>query len=90
MNECQCLSPSPIGGELFSRSVALDSLPGFSAHFLSQGIFPTQGLIPHLLHWQVNSLPLSHQGSPAVESVVQQLIELSDSCLSRFLSIQYV
>ena len=28
------------------------------------GIFPDQGLNPHLLHWQVGSLPLSHQGSP--------------------------
>ena len=31
-------------------------------HFLLQGIFPTQGLQPHLLrllHWQVGSLPLS-------------------------------
>ena len=34
---------------------------------LLQGIFPTYGSNPyllHLLHWQVNSLPLSHQGSP--------------------------
>ena len=33
-------------------------------HFLLQGIFPTQGLNLHLLHWQVDSLPLSQQGSP--------------------------
>ena len=33
-------------------------------HFLLQGIFPTQGLNPCLLHWQADSLPLSHQGSP--------------------------
>ena len=32
-------------------------------HFLFQGIFLTQGLNPCLLHWQVNSLPLSHLGS---------------------------
>ena len=31
--------------------------------FLLQGIFPTQGLNPHFLHWQADSLPLSHQGS---------------------------
>ena len=31
--------------------------------FLLQGIFPTQGLTLHLLHWQADSLPLSHQGS---------------------------
>ena len=42
------------------------SLPGFSVHgspgkntgvgchFLLQGIFPTQGLNPHLLHWQAH------------------------------------
>ena len=27
------------------------------------GIFPTQGSNPHFLHWQADSLPLSHQGS---------------------------
>ena len=34
-------------------------------HFLLQGIFPTQGSNPCLLHWQVGSLPLSHRGSPS-------------------------
>ena len=33
-------------------------------HFLLQGIFPTQGSNRGLLHWQLDSLPLSHQGSP--------------------------
>ena len=33
-------------------------------HFLSQGIFLTQELNLHLLHWQTDSLPLSHQGRP--------------------------
>ena len=38
-------------------------------YFLLQGLFPTQGLNPHLpdllhfLHWQVDSLPLGHLGS---------------------------
>ena len=31
---------------------------------LARGIFPDQGLNPCLLHWQADSLPLSHQGSP--------------------------
>ena len=39
------------------------SFSKLSCHFLLQGIFPTQGWNPHLLHWQVDSLPLSHQGS---------------------------
>ena len=40
---------------------------GVGCHFLLQGIFPTQGSNPsllRLLHWQVNSLPLSHLGNP--------------------------
>ena len=43
---------------------------GVGCHFLLQGIFPTQGQNPcllHLLHWQVDSLllyHLSHLGSP--------------------------
>ena len=31
---------------------------GVGCHFLLQGIFPTHGLSPGLLHWQVDSLPL--------------------------------
>ena len=37
---------------------------GVGCHFLLQGIFPIQGSNPHFLHWQVDSLPLSHLGSP--------------------------
>ena len=34
--------------------------------FLLQRIFPTQELNLSLLHWETDSLPLSHQGSPAI------------------------
>ena len=37
---------------------------GVGCHFLLQDIFPIHGSTPHLLHWQVNSSPLSHLGSP--------------------------
>ena len=40
---------------------------GVSCHSLLQGIFPTQELNSHLLsllHWQADSLPLSHLESP--------------------------
>ena len=33
-------------------------------HYLLQGIFLTQGLNPHLLHWQVGYLLLRHVESP--------------------------
>ena len=36
---------------------------GVGCHFLLQGIFLTQGWNQCLLHWQADSLPLSHQGS---------------------------
>ena len=37
---------------------------GMGCHFLLQGILQTQGSNQHLLHWQADSLPLSHLGSP--------------------------
>ena len=37
---------------------------GVDCHFLLQGIFLTQGSYLCFLHWQVDSLPLSHEGSP--------------------------
>ena len=39
-------------------------------HFLLQGIFLTQGSNLCLLHWQVGSLLLSHQGSHSQEEVL--------------------
>ena len=36
---------------------------GVGCHCLLQRIFPTQRLNPYLLHWQEDSLPLSHQES---------------------------
>ena len=47
-------------------------LEWFAMHS-SRGIFPIQGLIPcllRLLHWQVDSSPLSHMGSPALTHLV--------------------
>ena len=38
---------------------------GVGCHFLFQGIFLTQGSNPHLPHWQADSFPLSHLGSPS-------------------------
>ena len=51
---CQLLYPWDFSGKS----------TGVGCHFLLQGIFPTQRLNPNLLHWQVNPLPLNHQGRP--------------------------
>ena len=66
---------SPLGSSVHGVSQA--RIPEMGCHFLLQGIFPTQGWNPSLLHWQADSLPWSHQG---------------DSCYmvgSRSLSILY-
>ena len=47
---------------------------GVACHFFLQGIFPAQRSNPCLLHWQVDSLPLSHPGSPSVILIDSQII----------------
>ena len=42
-------------------------------HFFAQGIFPTQGSNPCLLHGQADSLSLSHLGSPLVKRSVTNI-----------------
>ena len=46
----------------FSRQEYWSVLP-----CLLQGIFPTQGLNPHLSHWQGDYLPLVPPGSPQID-----------------------
>ena len=46
------------GGDFLGRNT------GVGCHFLLQGIFPTRGSNPRLLHWQADALLLSYQGSP--------------------------
>ena len=53
---CPCQAPLSIG---FSRQEPWNGLL-----FPSQGIILTQGSNPHLLHQQVDSLPLHHLGNP--------------------------
>ena len=48
---------TPLSVEFFHQEY-LSGLP-----FFLQGIFLTQGSNQHLLHWQMDSLPLNHQGS---------------------------
>ena len=40
-------------------------------HILLQSLFPTQGSNPCLLHWQADSLLLSHLGSPTPSLVTE-------------------
>ena len=46
---------------------------GVGCHALLQGIFLTQGLNLHLLHWQMGSLPPVPPGKPHKESPTMRL-----------------
>ena len=65
-SRCAGLSPSqplPLGstGSRRAGSVVVAHGPSRSA---ARGIFPDQGSNPRPLHWQADSQPLRHQGSP--------------------------
>ena len=55
---------------------------GVGCHFLLQGIFVTQGLNPSLLHWQTDSLPLSHQGCPNMVLTFHKIVSRHTSLSS--------
>ena len=57
----------------------LDKNTRVGCHFLLQGIFPIWGSnlnILHLLHWQGDSLPLSHQRSPSKDIIRSYLTSI--------------
>ena len=56
-----CQAPLSMG---FSRQEYWSGLP-----YSPSGILLTQGLNLHLLHWQADSLPLSHLGRPQSDSI---------------------
>ena len=57
---------------------------GMGCHFLLQGIFPTHGSNPHLLHWQVDSLPLRKPTWVALGKTVNSVTLLWRSRSSTF------
>ena len=51
---------------------------GVGCHALLQGIFPTQGSNPHLLHllhWQLGSLPPAPPGKPPVKAAAAKSLQ---------------
>ena len=86
MTLCDPIDCSPLGssahGTLSGKST------GVGCHFFLQGNLPDLGikpLSPILLHWQANSLPLSHLGSPLYiryQFSSVQFSSVSQSCLT--------
>ena len=59
-----CSPPgSSVHGLFQARKKLSATFSGVVCHFLLRGIFLTQGWNPCLLHWQVDSLPLSNLGN---------------------------
>ena len=63
-----------------------DKNTGVGCHFHLQGLFLNQGSNQHLLHWQVDSLPMSHLGNlPQIYcSLCLIFIKLINMCLGVF------
>ena len=62
---CDPMDCSPPGSSIHGIFQAKNT--GVGCHLLLQGILPTQELnsyLSHLLHWQADSLPVLHLGSP--------------------------
>ena len=55
---------------------------GVGCHSLLQGIFPTPGIEPGspILHWQADSYPLYHQGSPEMIIMFSLHLYLASPC----------
>ena len=82
---CDPKDYSPPGSFVQGDFPGKNSLVG--CHFLFQGIFPTQGSNPHLLclmHWQGESLPLFHLGSPTSPQAINQKAECQHHMLTNF------
>ena len=60
---CRCTGFTSCGAWAPEHAGSVVVVRGFSCPSAC-GIFPDQGLHPRPLHWQNDSLPLSHQGSP--------------------------
>ena len=77
---CNLVDCSPPGSSVHGNFPGKNT--GVGCHFQLQGIFPTQGLnlcLLHLLHWQVDSLPLE---PPLMENILLRLKLNTVQCLS--------
>ena len=96
---CCCLftKSCPVLCDLIDYSLPASSVHGIfpgkntgSGHYcLPQRILLTQGSILHLLHWQEDSLPLSHEGSPERSIYLSSVTKNNFFCLIYFYLFSY-
>ena len=81
-SQCAGLSlsrPLSLWGSRHAGSVVVAHRPSRSA---ACGIFPDQGSNPCPLHWQADSQPLSHQGSPISSFLRNLYAVLHSGCIN--------
>ena len=61
---CLCYSMDCSLPGFYVHGILQHKNTGVGCHFFLQRIFPTKSSNLHLLHWQADSLPLSHLESP--------------------------
>ena len=69
---------SPPGSSIHGDSPGKNTEVG--CHFLPQEIVSTQWSNPHLLNWQADSLPLTHQESPILSHAATAAAKSLQSC----------
>ena len=85
-DSCDPMDWSPPGS--FVHGISQARILEWVALLFSRGIFSTQRLNPHLLHWrqspalQEDSWPLSHQGSPITLLLIVYSSWLNKTCIS--------
>ena len=72
---CDPMDCSPPGSSVHGDFPGQNTAVG--CHFLLQGIFSTQGWNPGLLHWQADSSPGFHLGSPSQPLVIKRSFTVS-------------
>ena len=86
---CNPMDSSPLGSSV--HGIFPGKNTRVSCHFLLQGIFPAQKLNPCLLHLQVDSLPLSHLGSPRVNAIPVKFQQVGVVYIETFkLSLKFI
>ena len=79
---CHCMDYSPSGSSVHWDSPGVNT--GVGCHALLQGILPTQGLNPGLLHCRQILYHLSHQGSPISSYMDTSLMEIGAILMTPF------
>ena len=91
LTHCDPVDCSPPGSSV--HGTFQERILEWVAISFSKGVFLTQGLSPCLLHWQTDSLPPSHRGSPCTPHPsinIRMRQKLKKDCVARWVSLTFM